>query len=839
MVIRVSDLDGRRTNFLSGRDGKIFVVRFCAMPVLASLLLAAAATGARAQTAAPITMPTLATLIAMGCGLILALGLALFAVWKTRARLSVATTRIGDLEHLLNEAEASLLSEPQVLIMWRGQGGEPERLINNIRATARLPETPEQILNFALWLERDSVATLKQSLEVLRNSGKAFNIGIKTLRGELLEADGRAAGGMATLRIRPLVGDRRQVTELSFDAGKLAKQVERLSAILDSTPFPVWMKGQKGELTWANQAYVRAIEANDLETAQRSGEGLAKTTAIDVTRADPAQRLLGRVHAVQQGMLRALNIYEVPLDSGTAGFAIDVTALENAEKELDRHIKAHASTLDKLDTAIAIFGPDQHLRFFNQAYVNLWGFEPAWLQGQPSDGEILDRMRSQRLLPEQANYREWKAKQLSAYTTIEARETYWYLPDGRSLHVVCEQHPFGGVTYLYENLTKEFQLESRYNELFDVQRETLDNLAEAVALFGSDGRLKLANPSFGRLWQIEEGEKPHVDALTRLEGLETDARAAWQDIRYGITGLDGARKIVEGQFSHDPLFLRFRAVPLPDGNALLTFTDVSDSVRAERALRERTDALEAVDRLKTTFLANISYEIRTPLTSISGFSEALEAGLAGALSPKQREYIHDIRRSSDDLTAIIDAIIDLSAIDAGAMELKLQTLDVAELLKGATARVMSALERRNQTISIEVAVNVPEIRGDRFRLEQVLGHLLSNAIGFSPAGAKITMGARRAKEMVQVWVSDTGRGMDQEFLGKAFERFQSKPSSGSHRGPGLGLALVKSFTELHGGRVSLVSKVDHGTTVVCTLPIDGPQRKTQLRSNAADPQKAA
>jgi signal transduction histidine kinase len=253
-------------------------------------------------------------------------------------------------------------------------------------------------------------------------------------------------------------------------------------------------------------------------------------------------------------------------------------------------------------------------------------------------------------------------------------------------------------------------------------------------------------------------------------------------------------------------------------------------VRAEQALRDRTEALEAADRLKTTFLSSVSYEIRTPLTSVSGFAEALDAGIAGALTAKQREYVLDIRRSAGDLTTIIDAIIDLSAIDAGAMELKLASIDVMTLLENATTRVMPGLERRNQTIAIEVAANVPEIKGDEARLEQVLGHLLSNAIGFSPPGAKITMGARRAKDMVQIWVADTGRGMDSEFQGKAFERFQSKPSPGSHRGPGLGLSLVKSFTELHGGRVSLVSKLDHGTTVVCSLPIDGPQRKSAARA---------
>jgi signal transduction histidine kinase len=108
------------------------------------------------------------------------------------------------------------------------------------------------------------------------------------------------------------------------------------------------------------------------------------------------------------------------------------------------------------------------------------------------------------------------------------------------------------------------------------------------------------------------------------------------------------------------------------------------------------------------------------------------------------------------------------------------------------------------------------------RVEQIIFNLLSNAIGFSVKGAKIRMGARRQGANIQIWVADTGRGIDPDFQQRVFDRFQSKPQPGSHRGPGLGLSIVKSFTELHGGKVSLVSRLNHGTTVVCTFPIEGP-----------------
>jgi len=607
-------------------------------------------------------------------------------------------------------------------------------------------------------------------------------------------------------------------------------QVQRLSAVLDSAPLPIWLRNKDGKLSWVNQAYVKAVEMPDSDAVLRSSIEVAALSRIDATKADRKTGLLGRTHAVFAGAMRALNIHEVELVDGKAGFAVDVSALEETEKELDRHIKAHASTLNKLDTAIAIYGPDQRLRFYNMAFAQLWPMDPKWLDLHPTDGEVLDRLRAQRCIPEQANYREWRAKQLSSYTTLEMRESWWYLPDGRSLHVVCEQHPFGGVTYLYENVTKEIQLESRYNELIGVQRETLDNLDEAIALFGSDGRLKLFNPAFSKFWSFEATflqKDPHIDQLADDAAVMEEAGAAWQEIKFGITGLESERKALRGRLSARDRILQYSSVPLPDGNTLLTFSDISDPAKMERALRDRTDALEAADRLKNAFLSNVSYEVRTPLTSILGFAETLELGLVGELSPKQREYVLDIKKSSEELKFIIDAIIDLSAVDAGAMELKLSTIDVMAILEAVAEKLMPTMERRDQTLSIELAEEALSFTGDALRVEQIVFNLLSNAVGFSVKGAKIRMGARRMGSNIQIWVADTGRGIDPDFQQKVFDRFQSKPQPGSHRGPGLGLSIVKSFTELHGGKVSLVSRLNHGTTVVCTFPVAGPAKHDQ------------
>jgi signal transduction histidine kinase len=755
---------------------------------------------------------------------------------RAQRTLQLTKRRLGDVEYQLNEAEAALQSESQILLTWNGDSQMPDRMLGTLHGTVRVPETRDAIIKFESWLEQDAAKMLQAQLVQLQKDGTAFNFGIKTKLGDLLEVDGRAAGTTLNLRFRPLSGQRLESNETQYDAHKLAQQVERLSAILDVAPFPIWLASKDGQLTWVNQSYVKATEATDSESVLRRNVQLTKSEALDISKAIPQDFLIGRAKAVLGGQMRSFNIHQAALENSNVGFAIDVTPLEETEKDLCRHEAAHASMLDKLSTAIAIFGPDQRLNFFNQAYLQLWELDEEFLRSNPSDGEVLDRLRAGRLLPEQANYREWRTKQLKSYTTLDPIEENWYLPDGRSLRVITEQHPLGGVTHLYENLTKEFQLESRYNELFEVQRETLDNLAEAIALTGPDGRLKLYNPAFMRFWSLEPAfleKKPHVNELAQLPSLSADSRSAWQDIKFGVTGLEANRKAHEGRVTQDARVLRYRAVPLPDGNALLTFTDVSDAVKAEQALRDRAEALEAADRLKNSILSNVSYEVRTPLTSIIGFAETLEYGVAGALTPKQREYVHDIRQSSEDLKSIINAIIDLSAIDAGQMELKLARVNVSHLLEMAAERFLPVLEKRHLEINIEVADNLEDIIADQDRVIQMLLHLLSNAAGFSAPDSQIKMGARRQNNMIQIWVADSGRGIEPEFQQKVFDRFQAKPLPGSHRGPGLGLALVKSFTELHGGKVSLVSKMHQGTTVICTLPIAGPNKAARFETTSA------
>ena len=765
---------------------------------------------------------------ALGAGAMALVSIAAMVIRKRkfRSKLGGKTTQIEDLETRLNTTETLLASEPHLLFIWHNGNEKPDSVSGDMRGICAVPEEKDQLMNFISWLDTQSVDILKTGLEQLKTDGEAFNFGVRTRQGELLEADGRTAGGMATLRLRPLAGEREDTTKLSHDREILKRQVVQLSTILDSAPMPIWLRAADGKLVWVNRAYVGAVEADGVAAVVQENMEITPPSTQDAAPALVSDGTPYRTHTVISGRKKALDLLEVEVEHGTAGFAIDVSSLEETEKELERHIRAHASTLDNLKTAVAIFGPDQLLRFFNTAYAELWQLEPDWLSSKPSDGEILDKLRELRRLPEQANWRDWKSKQLETYSRIESREDWWYLPDEQTLRVISEQHPFGGVTYLYENVTERIALESRYNELARVQGETLDNLHEGLAHFGSDGRLKLSNPAFAQFWDLEAeflNSEPHVDEVIDHCKQLLDDQDIWDSIKYAVTSLDSERNMAKQQIIRpDGQVFDFTIAPLPDGNTLISYVDVTDSSRIERALRERTEALEAADKLKTNFLSNVSYELRTPLTSINGFAEALELGIAGEMQPKQREYVKDIQNSSGQLLSVIDAILDLASIDAGAMTLNLEQIDVHTFLTEIAGLVKDRVKKSDLTLEIQIPENVEPITGDSQRLKQVLYNLLLNAIGYSPHDQKVLMGCRIVEKNIEFWVSDFGNGMDEETKKTAFDRFTAKPSGTGHRGAGLGLSIVKSFVELHDGAISLHSEIGQGTTVLMRLPVSGP-----------------
>jgi signal transduction histidine kinase len=733
---------------------------------------------------------------------------------------------IAELRRNLAAAESMLRAEPQVLVYW--QHGDTVRIVSHTLSTVPgVPEDPQQLLRFGQWLEPSAAHELKGGLDTLFASGRPFSMLLKTNAGGHVEAEGRVSGGRAILRLRDVAGYRRDLARIIDQHRQLARDISLGRALFNALPLPVWIRGADGRLEWVNKAYVQAVEAADEEEVrERQVELLESRQRQDLRRTiGLGETFKQRVPLIIGGVRKSHDVVSLPVGEASAGAALDAAALEDAKGEVQRQVAAFHRTLDRVATAVAIFSRDQKLAFFNDAFRTLWQLDGDWLASRPSHGELLDRLREFSRLPPVVNYREWKTKVLAGYKTGSEPEEWWHIPDGRSVHVMAEERPDGGITYLYEDATEQLALESRYNALISVQAETLDHLTEGVAVFGTDGRLKLFNSAFERIWKLSRRalqEHPHIEEIVRQCRVLHDDPQGWDRIARSATAISDQRQSVEGQMTRaDQSVIDFSALPLPDGGTLATFADVTDSKRYERALIERNEALVAADRLKSQFISHVSYELRTPLTNIIGFSELLESPRTGPLNLKQHEYLTDVSASSKTLLAIIDDILDLANMDAGALELKLSPVKVAPIIDAAVLGVRDRAARAKITLEVSVADDAVDFIADEARVRQVLYNLLSNAIGFSMPGGRVQLACKRDGDRIAFTVVDEGVGIPKDQQRSVLERFVSRSQGSKHRGAGLGLSIVKSLVELHGGDILLHSEPGQGTSVTVRFPQDG------------------
>jgi signal transduction histidine kinase len=757
------------------------------------------------------------------------------ALVRTRHRAALrdseARAEIASLHTDVDRLAALVMSEPQVLVIWTAGVAEPEVIGDVSCIVPEMPNhAPQRLLAFGDWLGPDFAQSINGAIDRLKSQGEAFALQLATLSGRYVEADGRAMGGFAVTKLRDVTGTKREVAELSARSQRLQNELDALRNLIEALPSPIWLRDAGERLVLVNSAFARAVEAPDPAMVVAKGiELLGAAEREEISRRAAAGGFHGRLPAIVAGSRRMMDVIELPTARGRVGMGIDASEAERLRVELARMLDAHRRTLDQLATGVAIFDADRKLTFHNAAYRALWTLDPAFLEEGPSDGQILDRLRAARRLPEERDFHQWKANLHKAYQSTETERHEWHLPDRRTLRVVTTPNPEGGVTYLFDDITERLELERRFDSLIRVQGETLDNLSEGVAVFGSDGRLRLFNPAFLQQWRIDAatlGDRPHIEAvISRCMPLHRDGRT-WNALRGAVTALDKRDPIAERIERSDGSVVDFATVPLPDGATLVTFQDVTDSVNVERALRERNEALIAADEMKLDFVHHVSYELRSPLTNIIGFAHFLGDPSTGPLNEKQAEYLTYITTSTNALLAIINNILDLATIDAGAMTLNLGPVDIRETMEAAAEGVQDRLVKDGIVLDLRADPEIGAFVGDGRRIRQVLFNLLSNAIGFSPPGGLVTLTATRSDAAIIFSVSDQGPGIAADMTSRVFELFETDSRGSDHRGAGLGLSIVRSFVELHGGKVRIESGIGHGTTVVCTFPLPSAAAQT-------------
>ncbi len=700
------------------------------------------------------------------------------------------------------------------------------------------PGRIEELSSEEEWgLEAGGAAALSKAIDDARVSGERFAIKV-AVKGSRRSFDviGAPAAEPATpgamlLWFVDASKREEEIGRLELRLRQTDVALNSLTQLIEAAPFPMWYRGPDLKLGLVNSAYVAAVEGRDaadviargselMDGVGDEGEALA-SKAVETGRVQSAL-----LPTIIRGERRMLKVVDVPLVGGSvAGFAVDVQDIEDARGELARHIESQRELADRMTAGTAQFTADRTLSFFNRPFAVMTGIDSDWLAEEPEFDRVLDAMRENQRLPEVRDYPVWKEEKRQWFTSAnEVIEEEWTLAGGDHWRIVSQPTPDGGLRLFLEDRTEQLRLASARDTLLRVRAATFDNLYEAISVYASDGRLYLWNRRFSEDWDLDEEwltGHPRVDELAPAMARKLIDPKGADALRETVRRSTNERVTADGRIvMADGRQFQYAAVPLPDGNALLTMLDVTNSSQIEAALRERASALEAADKVKTDFVANVSYELRTPLTSISGFAEMLHAGFAGDLSEKGVEYVGAILQSVERLTKLIDDVLDLTTADARGGLLERGRVDLAGLCRQAADIARERAEEREQRLLADIDQSTGHVVGDVRRLRESLDHLLKNAIDYGAEGGTVTLSASGDEARAVIRISDDGLGISDEDLPSVFDRF-SRLSDERLKGEaalGIGLPLSRQFIEAHGGTIDLQSREGEGTVVTLTIP---------------------
>lgn len=799
--------------------------------------------GFAALCAAPLTLVTAVPALAQGilpvhlggvAPFAVAIGAGSFAILSMAVLRSVlvdgkqarrrAAGQIADLRAMVDDYENLIAGSRELTVLWTGQ--DAPRFLGQSAAVLPQGRQPQSVLNLHSWLGPVESNAMAAQLEELRMNGRSFATSVLTLDGRLVRANGWVMGTAVALRLRPAFEQPDKTGAVpAADDGQSAR------AILTLMPEPAFLRGHDDKLIFANAAYLALAKVLGKPSSERHPAEL-----ID------SQRLVAHIaagKAASEPVTLALDfaqhgkfeLVEFALPEGRAGYLRPLAEAARPAPVAETGFGHIGGIIDALATPIAIFNGRRELVQFNEAYADLWTLDHSFFTPGLDERAILDKLRTEGQLPNQVDYHTWRAKHLESYgRKAPHEEDPWHLPDGRTIKVIsAPSGAQGGVIYVFEDLTDRLELESANKAFTNVMRETINGLSEAVAVFGTNGRLTLSNPQLSKLWKLpmnELGTNPHIDQLAEASGraIPEDGSGIWRDLKRGIIDLNPTRTDQHGRINRsDGRLVDYAITRLPDGQTMMTFLDVTESASYSKVLKERNDALVAADRLKDAFVENVSYELRSPLTNIIGFADLLAGTQDGSLNARQREYIDYIRASSVTLGVLIDNILDLASVDAGIAELNPEPQDIVALVDKARAGITATFPEVSgepPNLVVEIEADLPPFVADGTRIVQVLYNLLSNAARFSPPGGEIRLSVSHRADRMLFVIEDEGPGLTDEMKSAILTRLDSPQSGGRQRGAGLALSIVRTFVNLHGGTISAERRDPKGSRIIVSLPRD-------------------
>ena len=555
------------------------------------------------------------------------------------------------------------------------------------------------------------------------------------------------------------------------------------------------------------------------EYASPEGENfLAARAAVDRSRPHVMRRVRPNGIVVEIGT--------DPLANGGWILTVtDVTALALAEDALLRRAQQTEAMFASIDHGLHLWSADKRLITVNRRALDIIDFpDEALITGLHYDG-LITTLHGRGVFGS-GSEADATMQLLITHDRTRPLGPVMTRPKGRFVEARSDPVPGGGFVVTLTDVTDRVAADAARERHAAEMDAMLANIRHGIMLWSPDRRLVAFNPIAERLFgAMRDGLAPgqFYDDLVRRQfdkGVFGTGEAAEAYLRVLLTH-DRTQSLCTYRAFGENGVLEVRSEPAPDGGFILALTDVTDMRTTESELRQARDSAEAANTSKARFLATMSHELRTPLNAVIGFSDAMLRDRGGTDPQVVREYAEEINGAGKRLLLLINTILDVSRIEAGRYELGTDRIDFARLTQGLLRQSRNAAMAAEIELENELPADLPLVRGDERRMQQVLGHLLSNAVKFSEPGGVARISAQRdTNGDLLVRVIDTGIGIGEENLDRVFEPFTQIDSGLGRRyeGTGLGLYLSRALVEAHGGHLTLRSRIGEGTTAEIRLP---------------------
>jgi PAS domain S-box-containing protein len=498
-----------------------------------------------------------------------------------------------------------------------------------------------------------------------------------------------------------------------------------------------------------------------------------------------------------------------------AGSMGEISERKRIQKSLQESQDVLQAFLDSTIDYAGLVDSDGCFLIVNKAMTEIYGMSRDELVGRPMLRLPLSETGKRR--------HKWFRDVLNSGQSIRAtdeNEGRWY--DNSYFPVYDDEGKVNRVAIFARDITELKETERSLRQL----SRAVEQDPNAVFITDTDGTIQFVNAMFTKLtgYTVDEAIGENARLLKSGETPQETYAELWDTIQ---SGMEWRGEIMDRRKDGSHFWANETIGPVKDENGVITHfvathEDITHRKEAEIAMRQATTQAEIANRTKSELLANMSHELRTPLNAIIGFSESMQVETFGPVgSDKNQEYLNDIHQSGKHLLGLINDILDVSTIEAGAMELEEENVNITDVVETSVRLIRPRADNGQVSVNSTIDPEIPLIYADARRVKQVFLNLLSNAVKFTPEGGEVTVSAQLNDDgSLAVAVADKGIGMDEEEVTKALSTFGQVDSGldRKHEGSGLGLPLTKGLMELHGGTMEIQSEKGHGTSITVTFP---------------------